>query len=386
MASDVQVWRSGGALGRRGFLVGTASAAALAGCGYFPPEQGDAYAPWDFPGDVRDPAELAVRAAILAASPHNTQPWLFTIEGEVIDVYADLDRELGTMDGLRREMYLGLGCAIENLTVAAAHAGAAGTVELLPDPTDDGHVARVTLGSGAAGDGSRFVSIAARHTHRGPYADLPLDAGTLDELRGFAGAEADVGVVLVTDADGRGRVRSGTIAATEAIIADEEMSRDSFRWFRQTAAEIAEHRDGVTLDAAGLGAVSSVFGKLGDGPGRAKSDRYWLRNTKGAQTTGAGFVILTTPGLEDRGQQLRCGRVFQRIALWATGLGLAMQPLNQMPERRDRELVRGLAPEFTELLAGFTGEAHVQMLFRVGLPWAGTHASPRRPLDWVVTS
>lgn len=384
MANAVHVWRGEGGCGRRHFLVGGASVAALAGCGYFPAEQGDAYAPWDFPGEVDDPAELAVRAAILAASPHNTQPWLFAIAGEEIDVFADLERNLGSMDGLRREMYLGLGCALENLAVAAAHAGAPARIDLLPDPDDAGHVARCSLGAGSEGDDSLFSAIAARHTHRGPYAELSLGAGALAALQGFAGAEPEVGLVLVADAAGRSQLRAGTIAATEAILADEEMSQDSFRWFRQTAAEIAEHRDGVTLDAAGLGAASSVFGKLGDGPGRARSDKYWLRNTKGAQTTGSGYVILTTPLLTDRGQQLRCGRVFQRIALWATQQGLVLQPLNQMPERRDRELVQGLAPEFTDRLAGFTGESHAQMLFRFGVAWAETHASPRRPSEWVV--
>ncbi len=60
-----------------------------------------------------------VRAAILAANPHNSQPWLFHVTRTQIDLYADLQRNIGTVDPFLREMHLGLGCALENLLVAA---------------------------------------------------------------------------------------------------------------------------------------------------------------------------------------------------------------------------------------------------------------------------
>ena len=57
-----------------------------------------------------------VAAAILAANPHDTQPWLFRIADETIEVLADASRHLGAMDPYLREMHIGLGAAIENLT------------------------------------------------------------------------------------------------------------------------------------------------------------------------------------------------------------------------------------------------------------------------------
>src|SRR5271166_3055749 len=87
--------------------------------------EGDAYAPWDLWNDssVRGAPLALVAAAVLAANPHDTQPWLFRISDDAIEVLADLSRNLGAMDPFVREMHLGLGCAIENMLVAAGPNG-----------------------------------------------------------------------------------------------------------------------------------------------------------------------------------------------------------------------------------------------------------------------
>ena len=66
--------------------------------------EGDAYAPWSLWNDpsVRGTPLVLVAAAVLAANPHDTQPWLFRIGDDAIEVLADLSRNLGAMDAFVR--------------------------------------------------------------------------------------------------------------------------------------------------------------------------------------------------------------------------------------------------------------------------------------------
>jgi hypothetical protein len=381
-----------GAMDRRGVLkllgalgVTGSGVLHLPGCGLYAAESGEAFAPWDFPGAEPVPERIVARAALLASSPHNTQPWALAITPEVVELRARLDRHLGAMDGLRRELHIGLGCALENMVVAARASGRTPTVQLLPDAADEALVARVSLAPAAATSEPLFEALARRHTNRGAYADVDAPPGLEDALRRLVD-EPTVSLHWFGARAERERLRAETIAATEAIIGDPEMSQDGHRWYRHGKEDIERFRDGTTIDATGNGAAIRTLGKLVGRPGEEAAGDYWLDATIARQTTGSAFAILSSPADNTRADQLRVGRLYQRMHLFATLEGLAMQPLNQLAERQDREEVAGLERRFTDVLASLIGPTRrAQMIFRIGHPWHEAPQSPRRPLEWVTT-
>ncbi len=181
--------------------------------------------------------------------------------------------------------------------------------------------------------------------------------------------------------------RTLTIEATQAIIEDREMSEASFRWYRQDKKEIEAHRDGLTLDAQALGGLTTVLAKIMGRTSRETGDKFWLENTRKVHCKEvSAFGILSTPALEDRASLLQTGRIYQRMHLTATALGLSMQPLNQAAERRDREHQRNLDAVFGARLAAMVGQGrHAQMLFRIGYGKGEVFHSPRRdPADTIL--
>jgi hypothetical protein len=59
--------------------------------------------------------------SILAPSTHNSQPWLFKITDNLIEVYKNPKYYLPYADPLNRDLYISIGCCLENLIIASKY-------------------------------------------------------------------------------------------------------------------------------------------------------------------------------------------------------------------------------------------------------------------------
>jgi hypothetical protein len=379
---------------RRAFMISAAASIVFAaskahawyGEGIFAGPTGPAFRPWsewspDAPTDPVSP----IRAAILAANPHNTQPWLFQVDDRQIDLFADTGRNIGTFDPYLREMHVGLGCALENLALAAPANGYACEIQMMPARPN--HVARITLMPAPRQSADLCAAITKRHTNRGVYdTQRSVGASTFDSLAAQGKDDSGVRVVWFKTDSERNAFGTATVEATQAIIADDDQSRDSFRWLRPSYDAVQRYRDGLSTLSQPISGFTLAMSQLVPTP-RSIVDKYWLASTRDEQVATAGaYGAIVVPDSRSNLYRLRAGRLWQRMHLWAVLNGLAMQPMNQIIERAEREQSANLDPRFTRSVADLVGDSHSQavMAFRLGYPTQAAKPSPRRDVNRVL--
>ena len=199
------------------------------------------------------------------------------------------------------------------------------------------------VGPGGIGKTSLALAATPSWVNETGYEVRFADLATDDTVR----------IVFVEDKKARSELGALIVEATARIIGDPQMSADSARWFRTGRREIAAHRDGVTVDTAGLPPFMTAASKLLPDLDAASADRYWLSITRETHVSTAPVLgMLLVRDRLDAPSALQAGRAWQRLHLAATAEGLAAQPLNQPVECIDRDAMLGRADTFGSAMAG----------------------------------
>lgn len=303
------------------------------------------------------------RAASLAPSPHNTQPWFFVESGHdrSFEVHADPTRRLRLTDPGGREMVIACGAALFNARVAVRGLGFRPRVEPLPDSKDPAFLARVTFGAYApvsAPERRMARAVAHRRSHRGPFAPDRLPDSLLAELCEEALAEGAV-LRLVDDPE--------ELMDLADLVREAE---GSHRADPGRTAEISRYvgTEGVPIQACRRYPDVTLL------PGR---DYLCVARdyvpARGHRSGTGQALVLSTPhdGLRD---WLRAGQALERVLLRATTHGVMAafhtQPL-EVPAIRERVRRR------------FTARQYPQVILRLGrarYSWTTPRRSPTEVL------
>lgn len=320
----------------------------------------DPFAEWridesDYPasGTPAEKMRFLLGYAILAPSGHNTQPWLFRLRPDGVDLIADRTRCLPVVDPLDRALVISCGAALGQLRTALRFFGNEPDIVLLPDGDYGDRLASVSFGGTVMPSPqaiARFHAIPKRRTTRKRYPDEPLPDGLAAELQAAA-AEEGCGLSIVCDAEQKRALAAFVGEGDRAQFGDPAFRRELASWVHSRRAA---SRDGMSGAAFGMPDVLSSVGGL-------VIRTFDMGNQQGATdeavaTGSPALLVLATPRDEPE-CWLQAGMALSAILLEVTAAGWTSAYLNQPVETgplRDR---LGEA-------AGVSG--HPQLLFRIG--------------------
>ncbi|QTF93003.1 hypothetical protein, partial [Halomonas sp. BM-2019] len=269
---------------------------------------------------MEPPITSLIHHATLAPSGHNTQPWRFSADHDTIRIYPDLGRRLPIVDPDDHALYISLGCALENLVIAATHHGLAATVDYFPADEEDACL-RVRLtpnGEGDDGEEALFRAIALRQSNRRRYDGKRIPDDAVARL--LAANRHDAVTLLAFRPDQPevepliDFVEAGNLAQfRDAAFVDELVS-----WIRFSKQEARHRQDGLTAAALGFPSIPRWLGtwimtRLVRPEGEARKQVRAIRSS--------ALLLLFVARRHDKRHWVELGRSFQRVALTAASLG-----------------------------------------------------------------
>jgi hypothetical protein len=318
----------------------------------------------DFPNNSSSEEKMTflINYAILAPSNYNSQPWLFNVSDGEIQVFADKSAWIKVADADRREQYISLGCALENLIIAAEHFGYNCSVSYFPGPSD--LVATVSLTANSTfpldSNSRLFYAITSRQTNRNPYKLNTTSKADLETIKSLC-SDPDVGVFITDDSAVKRSFRDLVVMADGILYSNVNYKSELGRWLGLGVM-------GPTGLQAKIAQMEVVF--LDVGPEQTKKDALLINSTP--------YIGFISTANNDSISSVKAGRILERFWLGATALGISLHPMSQALETAQTK------ENLTGLLPGSSDMKQVQQAFRLGYAESATEHSTRRPLPEVL--
>ncbi len=279
-----------------------------------------------------------VRFATLAANSHNTQPWKFALADSSINIIPDAERRTPVVDPDDHHLYASLGCAAENLALAASAKGRSASVVFDPSQI------RIDLAKASPAENELFGAITKRQCTRSVYSGADVPAGSLKLLEDAARQEG-VDFIVITDRVKREQVLEAIIAANSAQLSDSAFVAELKGWIRFNPAAALITGDGLFSACSGNPNLPTWFASV-IFPlvlTAASENQKCVEQVR----SSAGIAIFASRS-DDKEHWFNAGRAYERFALQATAMGIRNAFLNQPVE------VPAKRAEFAKLL-GLTG-------------------------------
>jgi hypothetical protein len=306
-----------------------------------------------------------VRFATLAANSHNTQPWIFSARGNEVTIAPDFARRCPAVDPDDHHLFVSLGCAAENLVLAASMLG------WRAHPVIEGDRIVIALEEAPPATSALADAIPVRQCTRAVFDGRPVAPDMLRQLEN-ACREPNVSAILMTERAAIAGVTDYVLEGNTAQMRDKAFMRELVSWMRFNETDAVATMDGLFSRASGNPSLPGwvarpllkfFFTESGEN-----------RKYRAELDSSAGVVVLAADR-SDTSHWIAVGRACQRFGLQATALGLKYSFINQPVE------VAALRPQFAASLGLGARRPDIVMRFGTG---PDLQKSLRRPPELVM--
>lgn len=291
-----------------------------------------------------------IEQAAKAPSGHNTQPWLFKINESSIEIHPNLTKSLPVVDPHNRELFISLGCATENLCIAAACKGYASAVTI----SGEGIITISLQKDESVTYDPLLEQIPLRQTNRSVYNGQTVPDSAINRLK-----EIPLHTGLNAYFYKNGTVQFDSIASlvTEGNVMqmqNKDFTRELKSWMRFNKKHQDKTNDGLSYAVFGapnlpMFIIKPIMSNYLNPKTQNKGDTKKIRSS-------SHFVLFTTEAHTVE-QWIDLGRSLERFLLKSTELGIVHAYTNQPNEVEELQ---------SQMIDALQLRTHPAILLRIG--------------------
>ncbi|MFP2997320.1 nitroreductase [Spongiivirga sp. MCCC 1A20706] len=263
--------------------------------------------------------------ATKAPSTHNTQPWKFRVDEEGILILPDLSHALSKIDASHRELYISLGCALQNLLIAAREFNFKPSFEFITTYTNTINIKIRLEREGRDTSATLFQFIDERQTNRTIYNGTKIHPIIIDKLVNIKKEEGTHIYSFEKESESFKKLTDLIIEANSILMNDDEYKEEVVDWIRFNMKDALETKDGLNYETVGTIPVPKVLGKTIAKyiMNEKRQNKYDLK-----KIDSSSHMVLFTADENNEKAWIKLGMTLQRFLLHTTKKGIAVAFIN----------------------------------------------------------
>lgn len=275
-----------------------------------------------------------LECAIKAPSGHNTQPWKFRVIDHTVEILPDYSRRLPVVDADDHALFISLGCALENLLIAARQFAWKTKVSFhLEHPGEERIVVSLEKGMQISENGL-FESIPIRQSTRNEYDGKAIPQEDWEKIKKTAQQE-DVSVLVFNEPEDIKSITPFVKEGAKSQFENKDFVEELIHWIRFNESKAEKTGDGLSSKVSGNPSVPEWLGKIF--MGLSISPEKEANKYEGLILHSSGLMLFIAKR-NDKKAWINVGRSFERAMLQATALGVhhahMNMPCEEVPVRK----------------------------------------------------